>query len=126
MTIEEAIFLVDELKPNQIERARKIEWLSRLDLKFYRDIVCRHEKDADTPEEFIPYDSETDEDTELLIKAPYDEVYRFYLEMHIDLVNQEYDKYNNSATLYAVKWGELTRAYHREHRPIPMTDAMRF
>ena len=42
MTIEEAIFLVDEMKPNQIERARKIEWLSRLDERLFREVICAH------------------------------------------------------------------------------------
>ena len=42
MTIDEAIFLVDELKPNQIEKARKIEWLSRLDERLFREVICTH------------------------------------------------------------------------------------
>ena len=126
MTIEKAIFLADELKPNQIERARKIEWLTRLDHRFYRDIMCRHEKDENVPDEFVAYRQSTDGDTELLIKAPYDEVYRFYLEMQIDLANQEYDRYNNSAMLYHNAWGEAVRAYHREHRPLNQGDYLRF
>ena len=42
MTIEQAIFLVDELKPNQIEKERKIEWLSRLDQRLYNEAVLTH------------------------------------------------------------------------------------
>ena len=118
MTIEQAIFLTDELKPNQIEKERKIEWLSRLDQRLFDEVVGTHERDERTPEAFIPYTQETNGDTELIAKAPYDELYRFYLEMHIDLVNLEYDKYNNSAALYQNALGQYRRAYHRTHRPL--------
>ena len=116
MTIEQAIFLVDELKPNQIEKARKIEWLAHLDGRIYQEVICCHEG-KESAAVFIPYTQETPPDTELLVKAPFDELYRFYLEMHIDLANQEYDKYNNSAQLYANALSQYKRWYHREHRP---------
>ena len=126
MTIDKAIFLADELKPNQVERARKIEWLCRLDMRFYKEVMCRHEKDENVPDEFVPYTQSTDRDTELLIQAPFDEVYRFYLEMQIDLANQELDRFNNSAALYHNAWGEAVRAYHREHKPLTQDDYLKF
>lgn len=126
MTIDKAIFLADELKPNQIERARKIEWLSRLDQWIYQEIICRHERDENTPDEFVPYTQDTAPDTELLAKAPFDEVYRFCLEMHIDLANLEYDKYNNSAALYAAARGQFARAYHRTHLPLEERNHLQF
>ena len=119
MTIDQAIHTVDILKPNQIERARKIEWLSELDRRIYRDLICTHQRGAEeTPEAFGGYGQYTDPDTVLLAPPPYDEIYRFFLEMHIDLVNQEFDKYNNSAALYAAAWGRLSRMWHREHKPL--------
>lgn len=120
MTIDQAIHTVDELKPNQIERARKIDWLEKLDRRIYHDLMCTHERgnEGEAPERFGGYGQDTDPDTVLLAPPPYDEIYRFYLEMHIDLVNQEYDKYNNSAILYANAWGQLARMWNREHRPI--------
>ena len=110
--------MVDDLKPNQIEQARKIEWLSRLDHRIFDELICTHKGDKDTPENFTGYDQATDPDTVLLAKAPYDEMYRYYLEMHIDLVNLEYDKYNNSAVQFNEAWGQFARKYHREHRPL--------
>ncbi len=117
MTLEQAIFLTDELKPNQIDRARKIEWLSRLDQQIYCDLIQRHEHAEEADGKMPEYTQETPPDTELLAKAPYDEIYRFCLETHMDLVNQEYGKYNNSAALFSEAWGRLARAYHRDHRP---------
>ena len=130
MTIDEAVFLVDELKPNQIEKARKIEWLSRLDERLFREVISTHvpgeEAPESTPAAFTPYTQETPGDTELIAKAPYDELYRFYLEMHIDLANLEYDKYNNSAQLYGNALGQYKRWYHRTHRPLAQPEKHRF
>ncbi|MBR3019573.1 MAG: hypothetical protein IKH57_21255 [Clostridia bacterium] len=125
MTIDQAIHTADELKPNQIERARKIDWLSRLDGRIYKELMCTHERRGpeEVPDTFSGYKQDTDQDTVLLAPAPYDEIYRFYLEMHIDLANQEYDKYNNSAMLYATAWGQLARMWNRDHMPIEAAGA---
>ena len=124
MTLDQALHTADEMKPNQVERARKIDWISTLDKRIFRDVMCAHEKDGSVPDTFAGYDQSTAPDTELLAKAPYDEIYRFYLEMQIDLANQEYEKYNNSAVLYANAWGQFARAYHREHKPIESKGAV--
>jgi hypothetical protein len=126
VTLDEAIFLTDEMKPNQIDRARKIEWLSRLDKLIYREIILRHiQPEAQRPE--CPhYTPDTPPDTELLAKAPHDEIYRFYLETHIDLANQEYGKYNNSAALFSAAWGRMARAYHRENESAEGSPRLKF
>ena len=116
MTLENAIFQVDELKPNQAAKAQKIEWLSHLDRRVFKEIFFAHEPGPDTPGAFTPYGQDTPADTELLVKAPYDDIYLYYLSMQIDLANQEYDRYNNSLLLFTDAFGQFARAYHREHR----------
>lgn len=124
MKLDEAIALTDALKPNQIERERKIEWLNRLDQWIFDQVITPREKDAGTPSAFEPYgppfiegDSGEDPgDRELLIPSPYDETYRFYLEMQIDLANLEMDKYANSNALYKTARDQYIRAYNRAHR----------
>ena len=116
MTIDQALHTVDELLPNQIERARKIAWLDTIDRQIFRDVIARHEPDEDTPESFSGYDQDTEPDTELLAKAPYDEIYRFYLETQINFANREIDAYNESAALYGAAWGNYAREYHRTHK----------
>ncbi len=120
LTIDQAIHTADTLRPNQIERARKIAWLSQLDRKIFRDVVCTHQRTAGDgmPEAFDGYAQAADPDTPLLAPPPYDEMYRHYLEMQIDLVNLEYDKYNNSARLYAAAWQDFAAAWHRRHQPL--------
>ena len=126
MTIEKAIFQVDELKPNQVAKAQKLEWLSQLDRRVFKEIFSTHEPDADTPQAFSGYTQDTPPDTELLVKPPYDDVYVYFLQMHIDLVNLEYDKYNNSLLLFNNAWGQFARAYHREHRFKDAPGALKF
>lgn len=116
MTIDQAIHTVDELKPNQIEKARLIDFLDRLDRQIWRDVISTHWPDEDTPEDFFGYDQATEPDTVLLAKEPYDDLYRYYLEMQIDLINREYDSYNNTAALFAARFGDYKRDYHRAHR----------
>lgn len=120
MTIDQALHTVDELKPNQIERARKIDWISRLDKQIYRDVMLTHVRHSaeEVPDTFEGYKQDTEPDTVLLIKEPYDEIYQYYLFMQIDLANLEYDQYNNNAALFGSALGEFKRFWHRTHAPI--------
>ena len=126
MTMEKAIFQADELKPNQVARALKIEWLSHLDRRVFKEVFSTHEPDAETPKAFDGYTQDTPPDTELLVKPPYDDVYLYFLAMQIDLANLEYDKYNNNLLLFSEAWGQFTRAYHREHRFKAASCALKF
>ena len=87
MKIGEMLALVDEMKPNSVDRARKIGWLSDVDRRVFADIISRHEKDESAPGAFEGYTEETDENTILLIQEPHSEIYRWFLEMQIDLAN---------------------------------------
>ena len=87
MTIREALETVDRLKPNQYGSADKLRWLSDLD------------------------------GTVLLIAWPYDEIYRWYLEMKIDDANGEMTKYNNSAAKYNMYYQAYQNACNRAHLP---------
>ena len=126
MTIEQAIFQADELKPNQVAKAQKIVWLNHLDRRIFREVISAHEPDADTPMAFGGYGQDTPPDTVLLAKPPYDDLYPYFLQMNIDLVNLEYDKYNNSMLLFSDAWGQFARAYHREHRFKREASALKF
>ena len=118
MTIAEALNLVDELKPNNVDRERKIGWLSDLDMRVFGDVFVRHEQDEKNPEAFSGYTAETDDNTELLIREPHCEVYRWFLEMQIDLANMELAKYNNSMALFLSAWKDFAGMYHRTHMPL--------
>lgn len=90
MTIDQAISQVDALTFNQIDAAAKRAWLARLDALIRTEVHGAHTGCPDAPES---------EDA-LLVPAPYDALYRWYLEMHIHDANGELLKYNNAAAKY--------------------------
>ena len=116
MTIQEAISRVDSLKPNVYSQADKIVWLNNLDLSVKIEILDTHDG-AEDYAEFAGYNAETPLDTELLVPAPYDEMYVFYLEAMIDAYNNEYDRYNESMARFNAKYRDFGAYYNRKHMP---------
>ena len=116
MTIIEAINGVDSLKPNTFEQIDKIKWLSELDGKIKKEIIDTHEG-ADAVV-FEVYNENTPLDKELLVVAPYDEIYILWLEAKIDYANKEYGKYNNSSHMYNTAYNNYFNYYNRTYMPI--------
>ena len=116
MTIMEALYRVDELKPNSYSQVEKIKWLSVLDGMVKSEIIDTHEDGEDIV--FNGYSEDTVLTTELLIPAPYDEIYIRWLEAQIDYNNAEYGKYNNSMAMYNTAYSAYERYYNRTHMPL--------
>lgn len=116
MTIIGAITRVDTVKPNTYSQTEKIKWLSELDGIIKAEIIDTHEGGEGVT--FTGYTEDTDLTTELLVPAPYDEVYIRYLEMQIDYANNEYGKYNNSMVMYNSVYTAFEKFYNRDHMPI--------
>lgn len=117
MTIAEAINRVDALKPNQYPLEDKVYWLSQLDGQIYEEIIKTHEDSPIT--EFTGYNNETDTTAqELLVPAPYNDIYPLWLEARIDYSNAEYGKYNNSITMFNVAYSNYASYYNRTHMPV--------
>lgn len=146
MTIQEALDLIDGIKPNMVPQDIKVRWLSELDGMLDREIVKQHHdgprrpyhhhepwlihpllhedvhvhdhERPEPPEEFQPYDPHGDlTEQTLLVQFPYDKVYQHYLAMQIDVANQEIDKYNNDSQLYQLALQEWSDWYTRTHFP---------
>ena len=105
--------MIDRTHPSEYERADKIKWLSNLDHRAYITLKAHETEIA----EFVPYDEDTDGSTELLIPAPYDEVYHQYLDMQISLKDRDYAFYNNAAVLFEGMWKEYTGWVNRTYMP---------
>lgn len=116
MTIMGAISHIDAVKPNGYSQAEKIKWLSTLDGIVKAEIIDTHEGGESVT--FKGYDETTALTQELLIPHPYDDVYIKWLEAQIDYANGEYNKYNNSITVYNKAFADFERAYNRTHMPI--------
>lgn len=115
MKIIEAIQKVDALKPNNYGQEDKIKWLSTLDGIIKIEIIDTHEGSGEIA--FNGYDMSSLE-TELIVPAPYDDIYIKWLEAQIDYNNSEIGKYNNSMAMYNSAYSTYERYYNRTHMPI--------
>lgn len=116
MTIIEAINRIDLIKPNTFERLEKTRWLSTLDGIIKSMIIDTHEGGENVT--FKGYDADTDTTTVLLVPAPYDEIYLYWLESKIDYWNAEYARYQNSMIMYNTAYAAFEQYYNRTHRPL--------
>ena len=114
MTIIEAINSIDALKANAFTQSDKVKWLSRLDWRIKREIIDTHEGGSIS---FSGYDDATALDTELLTPAPSDELDLRWMEAQMDYTNCEYDRYNNSITMFNTAYSNYERYYNRMNMP---------
>ena len=115
MTIAEAISKVDTLKPNTYTIEDKLGWLSTLDTRIMTQIIETHE--LDEPIYFYGYDDPEDLEIDLLVPAPYDEMYLRWLEAMIDYHNSEDERYNNAIILFNNAYEGYKTHYTRTHMP---------
>lgn len=116
MTVFEAIARLDVIKPNGYTDVDKIRWLSDLDGRIKTEIIDTHEGGDEIP--FEGYTRDTDiANVNLLVSAPYDDIYIKYLEAQIDYANAEFGRYNNSIVAFNSSFAAYERYYNRHHMP---------
>jgi hypothetical protein len=115
MTVMEALHRADALKPNMYTNAEKIKWLSILDGIIKKEIIDTHEGGEDVV--FCGYEEDVELTTELLVPAPFDDIYIHWLEAQIDYTNGEYGKYGNSKAMYNTSYDAYKNHYNRTHMP---------
>lgn len=115
MTLIEAITRIDSLKHNTYDKATKIRWLSTLDGLVKQQIFDTH---AGESTEFSGYGVDTPPDTVLLVPAPYDELYLWWLAAQMDYHNGEFTRYNNSIQLFNTGYSVFAEVFTREHKPL--------
>lgn len=107
MTPNKAIEIVDRLKSNIYSEEDKLRWISELDGMVQRLVFQNDEVES--------YSYPEDMDRELLIPAPFEDLYSLYLESKIDYYNREYGNYNNSAIVFEARYSDYKKDYIRKH-----------
>lgn len=105
MTANKVIERVDALRPNSYNEEQKLGWINKLEEMVQRLVIQSSEINS------LAYPE--DMDKELLIPAPFDDLYDLYLESMIDYYNREYGNYNNSALMFETRFTEYKKAYIR-------------
>ena len=125
MKLIDAINEVNNLKPNMYELPEKIKWLSRLDLRIFEQILLTHELSEEEREPYLNdsgelafdgYD-ENDQDKELIVHEPYDEIYTHWLSAQTDWNNREFIGFNSSNAMFEATYGAFRNAFNQTHMP---------
>ena len=110
MKIGEAISYTRSLSGNAVDDNTLCRWLSELDgrlmLDFYKG------------SEWMSYSLPQDEDHELLVPFPWDELYVHYLEAMVYYSNGEFERYRNSYEMYNKKELDYRQWYARNQLPV--------
>lgn len=117
MTIQEAIGLLDEMKPNAMSPRLKMKALTTIEQLIHSEVVMRHVHT--TEQEVVPvYTTDSDPTTELIIPDPYSDVYPKWLMCEVDRQNQEDGRYNVDRAHFENAYDTMADWYTRTHRPI--------
>ncbi len=117
MTVKQVIEKVDLMRQNQVHQGIKIGWLSQLDGAVRAHVINLHEQN-ETMALGEGADVTMGQDTILLVPAPYDEIYSYWLLAQLDFAMSEIARYNNSMALYNEAYTNFAVAYKQTHRPI--------
>lgn len=111
MTLGEVLEYADNIKPNAFPASVKIRWVNECEGLIQTEVFLW------PPEKIQEHGYITDEDAELLVKAPHDKLYLSYLTAMIDFANGEYDKYDNSMQMFNSHVQEFVRWFTRNYHP---------
>ena len=72
-TLQQALTRIDAICPNAWDETAKLLWLNECESMIQTRIL------GTAPEQCITYDADTDRSTKLLVPAPFDRLYVYYL-----------------------------------------------
>lgn len=117
MTIENAIQQADTIRPNALETEIKVYVLNRLDNRIRAKVwLCG-------PNDFEKYKVPVAEGQELIVAAPFDDIYVHFLCSRIDYMTENYDSYQNTQAMFETKMREYTRWFADNYKPASKRDA---
>ena len=109
MTINKAIEIAARLRPDTFSDIQKSGWINELEGKIALETMhLEKAKEYSFPE---------DGDTELLVKAPYDNIYELYIIAMSDFFSGETGSYSMSAAMFMRAYEEFRKNYIRTHLP---------
>ena len=111
MTLLRAVTGADLIKPNAFSPVTKTRWINECEGMAQTQVFLL------PPAEIIEYDWDEDQQTELMVHAPHDKLYGYYLAAMIDFANGEYNKYQNTMTMFNAAFSEFMRWFATTYRP---------
>jgi hypothetical protein len=124
MTLQEALDIADEMKPNMMKRETKIRMLMDLENMIFDEILMKHEH-AEEQEVRPDYTDDSDPGTVLIVPDPYSKVYWKWLMAQIDTQNQEDARFNIDMTHFDNAYSEMSAWWNRTYMPIQQNRELR-
>lgn len=114
MTIDDAIQQIQKLRPSDVDVVQIIAWLSKMDMRVFREVI--EPRDGAEITEFTRYSGMTDRTRELLIPAPWDELYLYYLDAQLSYWLGEDEAYNIATARMQGMYEDFKADYASKHR----------
>ena len=114
MTAMEAIGAADKLYPNIYNVSTKYAWLEQLENMIRTEILLRYDAEAPEIEPFAAGEGER----ELLVGAPYDEMYIFWLTAKMHYFLREDEAFNDANAMFESMFKGYRNEYNRTHMPL--------
>jgi len=106
MTVEQCLRRVDALKPNAFTPEEKTRWLCELEARIRQEVwLCE------------PLEGQPDRETELTLALPHSQVYILWLVAQIDFANGEYNRYQNTYTMFNWAYSAYVRWFCQNYDP---------
>lgn len=112
MKISEVIRRADNVRPNLFNYETKRGWLMTLEGKIAADVMLM---DIAELQQFTQLDDNNDR--ELLVSFPHDELYVTYLIAKIDEFNGEYNRYANTSHMFNEQLNNFKRWFAQTYAP---------
>ena len=106
-TLQQALTRIDTICPNAWDDAAKLLWLNECESMIQTRIL------GTAPEACITYDADTARSTVLLVPAPFDRLYVYYVIAMCDYAAHETAHYADSMMLFNAALDEYAKWYQR-------------
>ena len=120
LTAQQVLTQVDDLLPNAYETDCKRRWLTQAEGFVVREILNAHDGGESIAVPEMLHDND-----EMRVPAPYDELYRYYVEAQIHYANGEMARYNNASTAWNNAFLTYRDFYARTHMPLHAASALK-
>jgi len=98
---------------NTIDNTILLSWINTCEYNIDVNLLAEHKLNEGETRPTLPYTNI--DNTELVAKAPYDELYIHYLAGMVYFYLKDYETYNGEITLYDKIYGDYAKYYHRTH-----------
>lgn len=117
MTLQEAVDITDEMKPNMMNIRLKMKYLTEIEQLIHDEIVMKHVHPLRMNVKPV-YTEDSEMLTELIVPDPYSMVYVYWLMTKIDIQNQEDGRYNVDRAQFENAYDTMSDWWTRNHMPM--------